>query len=285
MHTPSSTLTHSTLVPIQPASHSTEPPFFCVTGVLGTAFELRLLGKQFGLNQPFYGLRSLGIHTEETLLHTLDAIVAHHIQSMQTIQPTGPYRLGGYSFGGGVAFEIAQQLHLQGHEISRLVILDSYTTAFAPTDLSQWDDAQFTAAFANLQQSNFSTNLDSSIALYRTLNATERLDHLYTRLRRAGNPFNRNDIQRMLAVYQANMLADHNYIPQRSDFPITLLRTDGEGPLGVLPAGTDPHRDPTWGWQALANQPIEVRRVPGNHFTMLRPPHIQTLAQQILACW
>ena len=59
--------------------------------------------------------------------HTTDArIWPHYIEALQTVQPQGPYQLGSHSFGGLVAFEMAQQLQKQGHEVALLAILDMY---------------------------------------------------------------------------------------------------------------------------------------------------------------
>jgi thioesterase domain-containing protein len=54
-----------------------------------------------------------------------EEIAAHYLKQMQTIQPHGPYILGGFCAGGLVAFEMAQQLHRQGERVDLLFLLDS----------------------------------------------------------------------------------------------------------------------------------------------------------------
>ena len=51
------------------------------------------------------------------------SVASRYLTEIRAVQPTGPYRLGGWCFGGVVAFEIAQQLHEQGEEVEFLALL------------------------------------------------------------------------------------------------------------------------------------------------------------------
>ena len=117
----------STLVPIQTAG--TRTPFFCVTPPRGTVVGYSELAKHLGDDQPFYGL-----HLEELRLKaesesdadffiTPAALAARYIDEIRTVQPKGPYLLGGRCFGAYVAYEMAQQLQAQGEEVALLVML------------------------------------------------------------------------------------------------------------------------------------------------------------------
>src|SRR5205823_2243155 len=73
-----------------------------------------------------------------------------YVAALQAVQPVGPYLLGGWSFGGVVAFEMAQQLHAQGQTVALLALLDSW----APTPgLTDWHDAQVGALLTVLDSS------------------------------------------------------------------------------------------------------------------------------------
>ena len=82
------------------------------------------LARYLGNEQPFYGLRSLGLDEDIEPYTNMADIAAHHIRAIQEIQPSGPYFLGGHSFGGKVAFEMANQLCDRGQEVSLLAIMD-----------------------------------------------------------------------------------------------------------------------------------------------------------------
>ena len=84
----------------------------------------RELVLHLGLDQPFYGLQRQGLDGKQPLYTRIEDMATHYIQEIQTIQPNGPYFLGGYSFGGVVAFEMARQLQEQGQQVGILVMLD-----------------------------------------------------------------------------------------------------------------------------------------------------------------
>ncbi|MGB3637821.1 MAG: SDR family NAD(P)-dependent oxidoreductase, partial [Rivularia sp. (in: cyanobacteria)] len=132
----------TTIIPIQPGG--SKQPLFFVPGILGSIFELYPLAKCLGEVQPFYGLRYLGLEENETPLNRITDIAKHHVQTLQTIQPKGGLQIGGYSFGGKIAYEMAQQLRNLGRTVSWLGIIDVQTEV--PTieqQAANWDDAQY----------------------------------------------------------------------------------------------------------------------------------------------
>lgn len=100
---------HSSIVPIQPQGNRT--PFFCVHPAGGHVLCYVNLSRYLGDEQPFYGLRAIGFDEGEKPLDKVEDRASLYIEAMRTVQPEGPYQIGGWSFGGVVAFEIAQQLH------------------------------------------------------------------------------------------------------------------------------------------------------------------------------
>ncbi|MEN9871647.1 MAG: hypothetical protein RLZZ171_2639, partial [Cyanobacteriota bacterium] len=110
----------SALAPIQPKG--TKPPLFLFQGI-GIYYPL---SSQLGEDQPVYGLAIEMIDDSEHWLEQVADLVALYIQEIKTLQPQGPYYLGGLSFGGMVAFEAAQQLQSQGEEVALLALFDTW---------------------------------------------------------------------------------------------------------------------------------------------------------------
>jgi amino acid adenylation domain-containing protein len=108
----------SLLFPIQPAG--SKPPFFWVYGETSDV----LLPRYLGPDQPLYGLMHEARIGNRVRYTKLTDIAANHLKDIQTVQPQGPYFLGGFCFGGMVAFEIAQQLKKQGQEVALLFLVD-----------------------------------------------------------------------------------------------------------------------------------------------------------------
>jgi amino acid adenylation domain-containing protein len=108
------------LIPIH--TYGSKPPFFWVHGDSSNV----LLPSYLGADQPLYGLEHQSQDGQFALFTQVETIAAHYLEQIRTVQPKGPYFLGGYSFGGTVAFEIAQQLQRAGEQTLLMFILDSH---------------------------------------------------------------------------------------------------------------------------------------------------------------
>ena len=108
----------SSLVPVHRAG--TRQPFFWVHGDMSTPFLSRVLGS----DQPFYGLEHQAQDGRLARYTQVETIAAYYLREMRTVQPAGPYFIGGYSFGCFVALEIARQAEVQGERVGFLALLD-----------------------------------------------------------------------------------------------------------------------------------------------------------------
>ncbi len=272
---------YSTLVTIQ--SQGTKPPFFCLPGILGNVFELEPLGRYLGNDQPFYGLRSLGLDEDIEPYKNMADIAAHHIKAMQEIQPTGPYFLGGHSFGGKVAFEIATQLQNQGEKVSLLAIMDIQVSVVEQEkDALHWHDNKHIIGLAKMFERSFAQTLDLPSNL-DAFSVDEQINHLLLALKKVDLVFGETELKRLFRVYKANLQAMIQYVPQTVyKNQIILLRASEVHPEDdFLPDAVMTEQDPTWGWSQLSSQPLDLKIVPGNHFTMMMDSNVEILAQKL----
>jgi len=272
----------STVVPIRP--EGSKPPLFLVSGILGSVFDLYPLGKYLDSDRPFYGLRSLGTDAGERPPTRMEEIAAHHLQSIREIQPHGPYYLGGHSFGGKVAFEMARQLRSQGQDVAFLTIMDIQVGVPEPEkDIASWDESRCLANLSKIYGSILGKDLGVKAEALQLLSTQERLDYLHLVLKMAGQPLAQSDLQRMADIYKANTQASVEYRVQKSDpIPTVLFRAAEAGALGnYLPDEASTEADPTWGWEGATSVPIRLELVPGNHFTMISEPHVRVLAERL----
>jgi len=84
-------------------------------------------GPSAGPNQPFYGIESPGLEDRQEPDLPLEALASFYLESVRSVQASGPYALGGYSMGGVMAFEMARQLQAQGESVALLAILDAWS--------------------------------------------------------------------------------------------------------------------------------------------------------------
>jgi thioesterase domain-containing protein len=105
---------YRTLIPIQ--GKGSRPPFFCVHGGAGSSLFMHQLSRELGDDQPFYGIEPEGLDGKRFLRLSVEEMAASYIAEIRKVQPTGPFHIGGYCFGGLVAFEMAQQLLEKGEQ-------------------------------------------------------------------------------------------------------------------------------------------------------------------------
>jgi acyl transferase domain-containing protein len=112
----------STLVPIR--AIGIHLPLFCVSGIHGNVLVYADLAKHLGTSQPFYGLQSRGLDGIQPPHTSIEEMATYYIAAMKSVQPEGPYFLGGFSLGSKVVWEMAQQLHQQGQKVALLALFD-----------------------------------------------------------------------------------------------------------------------------------------------------------------
>jgi amino acid adenylation domain-containing protein len=299
LESPTNSQEWSPLVAIKPGGKN--PPFFCVHPIFGVIFPYCELAFQLGENQPFYGLQPKGIDGESSPLTRIEDMAADYIAALRTVQPKGPYFLGGWSFGGLVAFEMAQQLLAAGDEVALLAVLDTLAPV-AANKPSVWDGCKFILTTVSRSIWPFVVDYFRLVAAAEKVQSggiAARFPKLNKMLNLAANflhPWNWKQaimvsilsqeskkhnwrelaIPSMFTVFQANSQATLSYVPKIYPQRITLLRS-GEK-LGTS------HQDPTLGWSDLTAEQVEVIRVPGNHLTMLRKPFVEVLARQLKHC-
>jgi thioesterase domain-containing protein len=114
---------------------STGRPVFWIHGVNGGVEVYQAIAKK--IKRPFYGIQARGLMTRRSPLHGIQAIASYYIHMIQSVQPEGPYDLGGYSLGGMVAYEVTRQLQELGQEVDTIVMLDSIdSTGLKKTNVS-----------------------------------------------------------------------------------------------------------------------------------------------------
>lgn len=262
----------SSLVAIQPGGK--RRPLFLIHPAGGHIFPYVHLANCLGPDQPCYGLQARGLEQGQEPHKQLEEMAAYYIDAMRTVQAEGPYLLGGWSMGGLVAFEMAQQLHAQGQRTALLALLDTRI----PTADEEFEDEDFEATLLVDFVRYFGLSLDPRDALVR-LPKHELLERVLEHAKRAGlvpSDIEISQAQPFIELCKADFRATQNYLPHRYPGRITLFKAAQEL------AGSS--TDPTLGWSEWAAEGAVVYVVPGNHATMVYRPHVEILADKLRAC-
>jgi len=260
--------TWSPLVPIQPAG--TRAPLFFAHPIGGNVFCYADLARHLGPDQPLYGLQAPGVDGEQAPYKRLEELAACYIAAIKQVQPEGPYILGGWSMGGVVALEMAQQLQAQAQRVAQLIVIDSSLLHGAP--VAPEDDADILAQFAYDLAGLFGKRLD--IDTLRQLEADERLQYVLSWVQTCNvmPPTTALvHLRDLIAVFNAHLHAVQKYTPRTYPQRIFLLQASDSG---TLPDDRDD-------WSRIAPAGVVRVPVPGDHYTILRPPHVQVLAERL----
>ncbi len=240
----------SSLVAIQP--EGSRPPFFCVHGVGGNVVGFRDLARHMGTDQPFYALQPQGLDGKRPCMTSVTGMAESYLREIRRMQPEGPYRIGGYSFGGLVAYEMAQQLLAQELEVSLLALFDTYPGKMESRS----------AQLRNLRKLplkdavKFLVKKGSFVLM--TLRKRLELRMLPRALRN---------------VRQACATAAAGYDVQPYAGQVTLFRVK-EKSAGSLD-------DPYAIWWRVAAGGVDLREISGDHLSLLKEPQVRLLAEEL----
>ncbi|MCA1568068.1 MAG: amino acid adenylation domain-containing protein [Acidobacteria bacterium] len=262
----------SMLIMLQPHGH--RPPFFCVHPAGGNTLCYVDLARQLGEEQPFYGLQSPEFDERGETLKKFEELAALYVEAMRSVRPRGPYLLGGWSMGGLVAFEMAQQLHKQGQHVALLALLDSPTPG-SFGEAVEIDDENMFRMFAGNLGRRFGVEFNDLCG--RTLD--QQLAHLRERAVELNALPASMDMRHMHGLFRSfkdNVEALMEYEPRKYSGHINLFRPKQQ--LADMPL------DPTDGWGALAAGGMELHVTPGDHYSMINMPHARVLAERLGMC-
>ncbi|HEY7216742.1 MAG TPA: thioesterase domain-containing protein, partial [Candidatus Binatia bacterium] len=265
------TFSWSSLFPIQ--LRGIRNPFFWIHGQASNG----VLHTYLGADQPVYGMSHQCADGKPASYKTVEAIAAHYLDEIRTVRPHGPYLLGGYCFGGIVAFEMAQQLLKQNDTTSLLVLLD-------PPALNNC-----TTGSANSR----SVGIWAREALNRQLKAIRARGAVTDKARGVIKQF-AGSIKKQAVRVGGKLIIKFSLmfgylIPLTLRGPYILEVYDRAlaqyfpkaypGRVVVLKAADD-HRD-VQHWKELVPNALDLHIVPGNHDDVLKNPYVMSWAKKL----
>jgi thioesterase domain-containing protein len=258
------------LVPIQEGG--SRPPLFLVHGVGGTVVGLGLLATHIGKDQPLYGVQSPPLDPSNPPPSTIEQMAQQYVGEILKIQPEGPIFLLGYSLGGLIAFEMAQQLTARNHRVGMLGMLDTF-------QLGYWRKISSRMPLRLRLLSSFRV---LKVHMQHLVGGPRRLHYIADRVRSKyisllyrfhadrGLPSNLGDADHL------NWFAARRYTAKPYSGSLILFR--------AIDRDEKDEYDYLLGWGGLARGGIEVFDIPGRHEDMGREPNIAALAKTVDFC-
>jgi amino acid adenylation domain-containing protein len=235
------------LVPMQAQGDRT--PVFLVHTLGGSLFHYHDLVRELGDGQPVYGLQARGVYGKEAPRTTVEAIAADCIEAMRSVQRSGPYRIVGFSSGGVVAYEMAQQLRRNGEPAGAVVLVDTFMPEVTgPTRLL--------GALRAMRHAESARDFQ------------ERVYHLVLRGLRLER------LRKLVQIGEAQRWAHWSYVPRPCAGRVHLFVAEENEKAGNSPARR---------LRPLLGEHLLTHLIPGTHGSMVRYPHVTQLVTQLNA--
>jgi len=252
-------------------------PLFCVCAGGGDTLDYRDLALALPEDQPVYGF-GMPPSMAGNGFPTVEQLAAVYIEEVRRRQPRGPYRLCGHSFGGIVVYEMAVQLAVAGQDVGLVALIDTLHPRFK-RNLSPVDRMRFRMSYTANRGGKYARNLAAG-RIDRI--ARNGFDYVWHRSKRAAWKLARSLSGRLArplpgAVQSHEMVlvsAWHLYDPGPYAGRLTLLNAAGRPPEYRV--------DRTLGWGRCATGVLDIQVVPGDHYTIMHPPHVRVLAERLV---
>jgi thioesterase domain-containing protein len=265
-------------VEIQPGE--SKPPVYFIHAAGGNILIYRDLARRLGPDQPVYGFQAQGLDGNQPFLTQIDEMAALYVKELQAVQPEGPYLLSGYCMGGTVAFEMAQQLYKQGHEVKLLAIFETYNWANS-TPKSTFGKIYYFIQKIEFHLRNFII-LDSKgkrkFIQEKAKVAMNRSGVWYGMLlTKLGRKVQKGSGQYVpiAQLWEINELAPFNYVP--TDYPGRI--TDFRPVKGYVV-----NNGPEMGWNEVAKGGVDTHILPFYPAGMMVEPFVERLADELREC-
>ncbi len=254
-------------------------PLFVVHGLGGTVIELSKVANLIRHGGPIYGVQAKGLDGTLAPLTTVKDMAAYYVDAIREVQPEGPYYLGGYSFGGLVALEMARLLKRQHETVALLLLIDAFAHPRTWSVQSQVTVLvrRLCLGFAKLLQQPWQTNLAYLVRMCTDVSPRQTPESRANPARRSVRRWLRQlmvDLPPALQrVFAASEEALYAYRPRF--YPGTVTFLNSATTLPVFPPNAARI------WRPLV-QALELEQLPGDHLSILTE-HAQSTAAIVSA--
>jgi amino acid adenylation domain-containing protein len=247
-------------------------PLFCVPGAGASVTAFTDLAQALDPSIPVFGLQPRGLCGKLAPHADVPSAARAYLRAVREVQPRGPYRLLGHSFGGWVATEMARQLHEQGEQVSLLAVLDSRAPTVAGKEPPHYGRIAALVRLVGLYEQKLGRSLRLSAASFTGLDHDSQLGLLLARLVEARMMPPGTSLATMRGIVRAfcTNLNTHYVPPSGYPHALQLVLASEHAAAGDSPL------ERAAAWQAHA--PAAASWVSsGNHMTLLSQPHVQHL--------
>ncbi|QJI28340.1 amino acid adenylation domain-containing protein [Pseudomonas sp. ADAK18] len=267
------------LIPVR--AGGSQPPLFLVHEFTGLDVYFPTLGQHLAGDFPIYGLP--GVTLGQPQLQTMEGLATRLVGIIRSVQPRGPYRLAGWSFGGVLAYEVAMQLLGQDEPVAFLGLIDSYVPRLAGEGKAHWSG-----------QHASKRHLLFHCTAYWSTQGAAGVDALAS-LEQLGADISHFDFDGLLHCCRDQHLLSPDMLTATATDVLHFIEREvahghAQAHYSLFPTSIPVHlfcaehssEPSSQGWnEVLVAGQLRQVPVPGDHRSMMQAPHIQKLGQAI----
>jgi arthrofactin-type cyclic lipopeptide synthetase C len=269
------------LVSIQTGTGAMEP-VFCVPGAGASITDFTHMATALGGQWPVHGLQPRGLNNGDVPHATVPAAARQYVRAVDDVYPQGPLHLIGHSFGGWVVFEMALRLHTAGRKVASVTLVDTQAPDSVGVLGREYSRTEMFMKLIELSEQRAACSLNLDADDFDGLDYEAQLKRLHGRLvavemvsRRSTPDVLRGMVRTFATNLQTSFLPSEAY-PGPMRLVLVRTATDDEATCRKK------HRRIAAGWQRFAPE-LVTWRGPGNHMTILKPPHVAALVDWLSA--
>ncbi|GCE15819.1 non-ribosomal peptide synthetase [Tengunoibacter tsumagoiensis] len=249
----------------------TRPPLILMHPASGFIYPYMQIKSFMQEDQPVYAIEESHLSSQWQPCSSIDKLAERYLPLLKNFQPEGPYYLGGWSFGGLIAFEMARRLQQNGEKVALLAMIDSNPPLpefFPPTEdatsIISWSVMGLAASWPNHPQGYLPQFLPE--AVLRSMSQEQQWQYYMEFASKVNFADTLEQLQRWVEIFQHHVLANQTYQPAGERYPekVTMIKMiiPGDNEQEVIDHTTSV-------WSGFISGPIEVSTVEGDHFGIL----------------
>lgn len=241
-------------------------PLYLVHPIGGEVFFYKDLAVSLGAHQTVYAIEAPSLNTGAQPMESVEEIAKAYIQYIKPYDLESPLKIGGSSFGGLVAYEMAQQLEQAGRKVALVVMIDTPSPTDMPKHVNSSQEIihYLLGDYVDLNSDAMSELDDEALIqyVYTEAERQNKLDRIPPHLS-AG----------LFKTWLAHTKATFCYGPKPYDGSVAYMQHSE--PMRDFPS--EPHK----AWSQLVTGQFSVAPCPGNHITMNYSPHVMAIAAML----
>ena len=248
-------------------TESALPPLMLLHGADGAVMFYREFANRLNTQSTIYGLESpLLSDPEFQIPDSVEELAVGYVERIRVLQPQGPYRIAGYSFGGVLAYEIAKQLEVAGDKVETVIMYDIGNPALLEHNGAIerlklfWDDQERRSTSEKL------FSLTKRIGKAIKDRTTVEVEHRVAKL--ASSAVLDSNFWRHKRAREQHMLLEESYVPEPIGCPVRVIAATGNSSKFRI--------DESMGWSGVAAD-LRIESAEGSHLELFEAQYVGRL--------